>query len=119
MLDDPAWYLVAREADGSPVAFSHFRYEMEHEEEVLYVYEIQLEEKVRRKGLGRFMMMVLELLSNKADMRKIMLTCFKHNPLAHKFFKVTLQCKYCNAIWAFHLMTVHFAALISNCPAVQ
>ena len=47
MLDDPAWYLVAREADGSPVAFSHFRYEMEHEEEVLYVYEIQLEEKVR------------------------------------------------------------------------
>ena len=84
MLDDPAWYLVAREADGSPVAFSHFRYEMEHEEEVLYVYEIQLEEKVRRKGLGRFMMMVLELLSNKADMRKIMLTCFKHNQVQRK-----------------------------------
>ena len=79
MLDDPAWYLVAREADGSPVAFSHFRYEMEHEEEVLYVYEIQLEERARRKGLGRFMMMVLELLAHKADMRKIMLTCFKHN----------------------------------------
>ena len=80
MLDDPAWYLMARETDGgSPVAFSHFRYEMEHEEEVLYVYEIQLEERARRKGLGRFMMMVLELLAHKADMRKIMLTCFKHN----------------------------------------
>ena len=49
---------------------------------------VQLEECARRKGLGKFMMMVLELLSHKADMRKIMLTCFKHNPLAYKFFKV-------------------------------
>ena len=54
----------------------------------------QLEECARRKGLGKFMMMLLELLSHKADMRKIMLTCFKHNPLAHKFFKVTLKCQY-------------------------
>ena len=61
---------------------------MDYDDEVLYVYEIQLEECARRKGLGKFMMTVLELLSHKADMRKIMLTCFKHNPLAHKFFKV-------------------------------
>ena len=33
-------------------------------------------------------MTVLELLSHKADMRKIMLTVFKHNPGARKFFKV-------------------------------
>ena len=125
-------YLVARENNESaaPVAFAHFRYDMDYDDEVVYVYEIQgwrtknacpglresrafcriltgcvihntihshnlrtslfvqLEECARRKGLGKFMMMVLELLSHKADMRKIMLTCFKHNPLAYKFFKV-------------------------------
>jgi hypothetical protein len=59
MMDESAWYLVAREAEsGSPVAFSHFRYDMDYDDEVLYVYEIQLEQGVRRKGLGRFMMMV-------------------------------------------------------------
>jgi len=92
MFDDAAWYLVAREGENkTPVAFAHFRYDMDYDDEVLYVYEIQLEECARRKGLGKFMMTVLELLSHKADMRKIMLTCFKHNPLAHKFFKGNLK----------------------------
>ena len=93
MYDDPAWYLVARENSESaaPVAFAHFRYELDHDDEVLYIYEIQLEESARRKGLGKFMMMVLELLSHKANMRKIMLTCFTHNPLALKFFRGSMK----------------------------
>ena len=32
------------------------RYDMDHDDDVLYCYEIQLEESVRRKGLGKFMM---------------------------------------------------------------
>jgi len=93
MFDDHAWYLVARENNESkaPVAFAHFRYDMDYDDEVVYIYEIQLEECARRKGLGKFMMMVMELLSHKADMRKIMLTCFKHNPLAYKFFKGAMK----------------------------
>ena len=52
-------YLIARDsASGDPLGFSHFRYDMDCDDEVLYVYEIQLEGKVRRKGLGRFMMQV-------------------------------------------------------------
>ena len=36
-------YLVARENNESaaPVAFAHFRYDMDYDDEVLYVYEIQ------------------------------------------------------------------------------
>ena len=34
---------------------------------------------------------VLEIMAFKADMRKIMLTCFKHNPAAQKFFKGALK----------------------------
>ena len=36
-------YLVARENNESaaPVAFAHFRYDMDYDDEVVYVYEIQ------------------------------------------------------------------------------
>jgi len=87
MLEDAAWYLMARNSKGELYGFSHFRYDMDFDDEVLYVYEIQLEESVRRKGLGKFMMQVLELLAFKANMRKIMLTVLKHNPAAKTFFK--------------------------------
>jgi len=88
LYEDEAWYLIAREKEsGKAVAFSHFRYDMDHEEDALYVYEIQLEDTHRRKGLGKFMMKVLELLMMKAEMMKIMLTVFKHNEAASTFFK--------------------------------
>lgn len=64
---------------------------MDHDDDVLYCYEIQLEESVRRKGLGKFMMKVLELMMMKSDLLKIMLTVFKHNDVASKFFKEVLK----------------------------
>lgn len=91
MYEDAAWYLIAETEEGVPVAYAQFRYDMDYDDEVLYVYEIQLEEAYRRKGIGKFMMTILELLSFKADMRKIMLTAFKHNPEATKFFKGALK----------------------------
>uniref|UniRef100_A0A9L0SI57 N-alpha-acetyltransferase 40, NatD catalytic subunit n=1 Tax=Equus caballus TaxID=9796 RepID=A0A9L0SI57_HORSE len=54
MTDDRAWYLIAWESSSVPVAFSHFRFDVECGDEVLYCYEVQLESKVRRKGLGKF-----------------------------------------------------------------
>jgi len=91
MLDDNAWYLLAEKSDGTIVGFSHFRFDMDYDDEVLYVYEIQIDPSFQRKGLGRFMMQVLELLGFKADMRKIMLTAFKHNHDASKFFKKMMK----------------------------
>nr|KAG5710715.1 hypothetical protein BaRGS_035117 [Batillaria attramentaria] len=64
MTDSRAWYLVAKDQEGKPVAFIHFRFDMEEDEEVLYCYEIQLEKAVRRKGLGKFMMQILELMAH-------------------------------------------------------
>merc|ERR1712106_636916 len=55
--------------------------------DVLYVYEIQLEGSMKRKGLGKFIMKVLELIMMKAEMIKIMLTVFQHNSQAVSFFK--------------------------------
>lgn len=91
LLDDRAWYLLARTENGTPVAYSHFRYDMDYDDEVLYCYEIQIEKAYRRKGLGRFMMKVLELLAIKADMLKIMATIFKNDPPEVAFFKDCLK----------------------------
>jgi len=91
MTDERAWYLIAKTEDGTPVAFSHFRYDMDYDDEVVYCYEIQVEKSYRRKGLGKFMMKVLELLCMKADMLKLMATIFKNDRPEVAFFKESLK----------------------------
>ena len=53
------------------LGFAHFRYDMDFDDEVLYVYEIQLEEEFQRKGLGRFMMQVLIGLKKSKKMSEL------------------------------------------------
>ncbi|XP_053134496.1 N-alpha-acetyltransferase 40 isoform X3 [Hemicordylus capensis] len=91
MTDDRAWYLIALKDGSVPVAFSHFRFDVECGEEVLYCYEVQLESKVRRKGLGKFLIQILQLVANGTQMKKVMLTVFKHNRGAYQFFREALQ----------------------------
>ncbi|CAB1345599.1 unnamed protein product [Coregonus sp. 'balchen'] len=59
MKDERAWYLLARDTDSSPVAFSHFRFDVD--------YEVQLESRVRRKGLGKFLIQILQLIANRFE----------------------------------------------------
>lgn len=87
MTEDAAWYLVAYDTDRKPVAFSHFRFDIDYGLEVLYVYELQLEPAVQRKGLGKFMAKVLELIAFKNKMRKVVLTVLKHNQAALDFYQ--------------------------------
>uniref|UniRef100_A0A224XNP9 N-alpha-acetyltransferase 40 n=1 Tax=Panstrongylus lignarius TaxID=156445 RepID=A0A224XNP9_9HEMI len=88
MTEDAAWYLIAYMKDGhKPVAFSHFRFDMDFDDAVLYVYELQLDSDVQRKGLGKFMSQVLELIAFKNNMQKVMMTVFKHNPSALSFYR--------------------------------
>merc|ERR1711872_61607 len=89
--EDLAWYLLARTQEGTPVAFSHFRFDMDYDDEVLYCYELQVEKAYRRKGLGKFMMKVLEMLMIKADMLKLMCIIFKNDNIGINFFKTALK----------------------------
>ena len=59
--------------------------------QVVYCYEIQVEAVYRRKGLGRFMMKLLEMLCLKADMVKLMATIFKKDLREVEFFKKALK----------------------------
>jgi len=91
MTEERAWYLIAWDQDQKPVAFSHFRFDVEIDTEVLYCYEIQLESQVQKKGLGKFMMTILELMANKYEMKCVMLTVFKNNETAQEFFMKKLK----------------------------
>ena len=72
--------------EGTPLAFIHFRFELEGEVEVLYVYDVQLEPAARRKKLGKHLMLVMELCARKWQMQWVMLTVFKNNQESMSFF---------------------------------
>lgn len=93
LTEDKAWYLIARDvnSENKPIACVHFRFDLDYDDEVLYCYEIQLVPEVRRKGLGKFLMQILELLAYKTDMKKVILTIFKNNPVGEDFFMKKLK----------------------------
>jgi hypothetical protein len=41
MMEEAAWYLLAKNEEGKICGFSHFRYDMDFDDEVLYVYEVR------------------------------------------------------------------------------
>jgi ribosomal protein S18 acetylase RimI-like enzyme len=69
-----------------PVVFSNFRFMMEGQVPVLYVFEIQLIPAFRRKGLGKHLTGLLELVAWQTGMEWCMLTCLKENVAAVNFY---------------------------------
>lgn len=69
-----------------PVAFVHLRYEMEEDEPVLYVYEIQVESSIQGRGVGKFLMQLVELIARRAGLARVMLTSFTANSGANKLY---------------------------------
>ena len=70
-----------------PVAFCHFRFDYEEDESVLYLYEIQVDDDNRSKGLGTFMIHMMELLAIRTRMEKVMLTVQAKNKRAQSFYE--------------------------------
>lgn len=78
--------------DGDPVvAFVQYRFVIEEDVPVLYVFELQLESSVQRKGLGKFLMQLLELIAHKNRMGAVMLTVQKANTSAFDFYTNKLR----------------------------
>ncbi|MBA0770473.1 hypothetical protein Gotri_019104, partial [Gossypium trilobum] len=49
------------------LGFLHFRFTLEEEIPVLYLYELQLDSSVQGKGLGKFLMQLVELIAQESD----------------------------------------------------
>ncbi|XP_019853278.1 PREDICTED: N-alpha-acetyltransferase 40-like [Amphimedon queenslandica] len=87
-------YLIARDAiSEKPLGFVSLRFDLDDDVDVVYCYEIQLSVDARRKGLGKFLMQLLELIGHKANMTKIVLTVFKDNLASNHFFREKLRYK--------------------------
>nr|XP_016440642.1 PREDICTED: N-alpha-acetyltransferase 40-like isoform X1 [Nicotiana tabacum] len=76
---------------GHLVAFVHYRFTIEEEIPVLYVYELQLEHRVQGKGLGKFLMLLIELIAQKSKMSAVVLTVQKANMTAMNFYRNKLR----------------------------
>ncbi|XP_047968420.1 N-alpha-acetyltransferase 40 isoform X2 [Salvia hispanica] len=76
---------------GSIVGFVHYRFTLEEEVPVLYVYELQLEHRVQGKGLGKFLMQLIELIASQNGMGAVVLTVQRANPMAMNFYICKLR----------------------------
>lgn len=55
------------------------------------MYELQLGPHVQRKGLGKFLMQLIELIAHKNQMGAVVLTVQKENLLAMNFYMSKLR----------------------------
>lgn len=53
--------------EGPIVGFIHYRFILEEEVPVVYVFELQLEPHVQGKGLGKFLMQLIELIAREVQ----------------------------------------------------
>ncbi|KAL5212183.1 hypothetical protein ABZP36_023030 [Zizania latifolia] len=69
------------------LGFVHYRFVLEEDLPVVYVYELQMEPSVQGKGLGKFLMELIELIACKSQMQAVMLTVQKANKFALAFYR--------------------------------
>lgn len=86
MSDEKSRFLIAYLDCKNPVAFVHFRFDMDHDISVIYCYEIQLDVTARKQGLAKHLLNILDSLRFQYTMEKVILTVFKHNTIALNFF---------------------------------
>lgn len=65
---DMRYLLVRGKGCGPPAAFLSFQFTLEGPLDVLYVWELQLGREVQRKGLGKHLMCIAELIARKQAM---------------------------------------------------
>lgn len=76
--------------------FIHYRFCYDDDETpscvVLYIYEIQIRDVYQKKyGFGKTLMSYIDILCDKLNINKIMLTVFKNNTAAMNFYINTLH----------------------------
>ena len=79
------------DAGAEVVGFAHYRFEVDDEDKpahpVGYLYELQISSLHQKHGLGRKLTALVERISSELRMEKVMLTVFKANGGAMKFYE--------------------------------
>ncbi|KAF9439091.1 N-alpha-acetyltransferase 40 [Entomortierella beljakovae] len=98
MQDTGSRYLVIFQNE-TPVGMIHFQFVEEEtmtdrDADVAYCYEIQIVRDYQRRGIGNYLINLLEVIGKATTMEKVMLTVFKANKSAIKFYLDHMQYKY-------------------------
>ncbi|KAJ3813734.1 acyl-CoA N-acyltransferase [Lentinula aff. lateritia] len=88
LFDPLARYIIMHPVDKPDqiAGYSVLRFEHEAEEDILYCYELQISPLHQRKGLGKILMKLLEVIGRRTKMEKIMLTVLDNNSAAVDFY---------------------------------
>ena len=81
-LKEPATRYLLIHDDSNLVAFLSFQIEVEFEVPIFYLYEIQVSESHRGKGLGQSLLTVFKGLAQTLQIQKLMMTVFTSNTRA-------------------------------------
>jgi ribosomal protein S18 acetylase RimI-like enzyme len=86
-----ARHLILYDDNEQMAAYCHYQYDYDDEENpervVFYVYELQIEERYQRMGLGTKLMKCMEYLAQSADLDSVLLTVFFENTSAMVFYQ--------------------------------
>uniref|UniRef100_A0AC35UHQ1 N-alpha-acetyltransferase 40 n=1 Tax=Rhabditophanes sp. KR3021 TaxID=114890 RepID=A0AC35UHQ1_9BILA len=77
---------VILSVEDKKAAYAHFRYDIDYELPVLYLYEIQVEPEYQQKGLGGIILDILEKTAKELQMQKVVATIFAFNANSLAFF---------------------------------
>ncbi len=72
------------------LAFLSYRYDVEDGVPIMYVYEVYVESRARRKGLAVQLMTLAEQMATNAKMVKLVLTTFVANKPAMRLYREKL-----------------------------
>ena len=94
--DDSGWETEDDEGQSNLHAFAHYRFcsekgilsaDSDERLPALYIWEMQVSEKCRGRGLGRVLMDMLHAIASAASMHSLVLTVFSSNKPAIAFYK--------------------------------
>lgn len=88
MRDKDLRYIIVKNIDGVVCGFTSFKPDFEEGQPVVYCYEIHLKEVLRHTGVAKVLMGMLETVAtNIQGVEKVMLTVFKRNKRALRFYE--------------------------------
>jgi ribosomal protein S18 acetylase RimI-like enzyme len=88
LTDSDTRFLLVRDcSSGALLAFASFRFVVDGDFEVLYLFELQLSKDVQRRGLGKHLMAVLECIARQQKCHRVTLTVLKANAPALDFYR--------------------------------
>ena len=94
-LQDPAArYLIVSGQPGlqpdlsqEKIGYVHWRFEEEEGDPIMYIMEVQLAPPCQGKGLGRFLVQLLELIARRSGLAKMMLTVMHANMAGQALYR--------------------------------